>query len=69
MPDNENIRNEIELHGQEDNRISTDASASQDLSGIMKLVPEVYVGSNLELINCHNIYFEAFKCLSSSHLF
>ena len=44
MPNDESIGNEVELHGQEDNRICTDASASQDLSGIMKLVPEVYVG-------------------------
>ncbi|CAO2841068.1 unnamed protein product [Amaranthus hypochondriacus] len=51
VPDDENIRNEIELHGQEDNRISTDASASQDLSGIMKLVPEVYIDTDYWLIS------------------
>ena len=40
----ETTRNEIEMQGQEDQRLCTDTNASQDfVSGIMKIVPEVDV--------------------------
>lgn len=51
MTENENIDNEIELHEQEAHRTISDANAPQDLSGILKIVPEVYVDADYWLLS------------------
>ncbi|XP_021715676.1 transcription factor E2FB-like [Chenopodium quinoa] len=51
MAENENSGNQIELHGQDAHRMSSDGSVPQDLSGIMKIVPEVYNDADYWLLS------------------
>lgn len=51
MAEIENSGNEIELQRQEPHRMSSECNASQDLSGIMKIVPEVYTDADYWLLS------------------
>lgn len=51
----ENGGNRTDLDEQEGHRMSSDADAQQDLSGITKIIPEVFVCSNFKLTICHNL--------------
>ncbi|KNA03356.1 hypothetical protein SOVF_210010 [Spinacia oleracea] len=51
MAENESNLNKIELNGQEAHRMSSDGNAPQDLSGIMKILPEVYNDADYWLLS------------------